>query len=254
VVEDHGAAVEDELVLTTDEVDVGEHGRRVGCPRRQHPPALAEDAGPVRRAVQHDDQLRPAGAETGHRPRRAPGVLTDDDADPDAVHKVEVVVRRRRGTRAKPALLVEHAVVGQQLLVPDAVHLAARADGGGVVEVAVIVDIANDGGAAVGLLGDRLHGAQIAFDERRVHEQVLGRVSRECELGEHGEISPRAFRVGQGGEHLGDVAVEIAHHHVELAQGYAQAAHMMSVPAEQRRPGPRILLTCSARRSDDTAR
>jgi len=69
VVEDHGGAVEDKLVLASNEVDIGERAGCVRSARGEHPLPLGEDAGAVRRRVQRHDKLcapapsRPTGPE-----------------------------------------------------------------------------------------------------------------------------------------------------------------------------------------------
>ena len=81
LVEHQRRAVEDELVLTADEVHVHDRHRCVGGARREHRLALAHPTGVVRRRVDVHDELRTAGGLGEDRPGRAPRVLADRDRD-----------------------------------------------------------------------------------------------------------------------------------------------------------------------------
>ena len=227
------AAVEHELVLPADEVDVSEHGRGVGRPRGEHPLALGEHARPVGRAVEHDDQLGPTGAEAGYGTGRAPGVLADDDAHANAVHDREEpgrgdrpggtsAARRRRRSWAGAPCARRRAPCRRRRRRRRCTDRRRRRRSRQLQRT-----------EPVSRRSSRAR-FEVALDERRVHEQILGRVARDDELREHGEIGPCTFGLGEGSEHFGDVAVEVAYHCVELAQGHTQAAHDTSVP---HRPG-----------------
>ena len=171
VVEDHGGAVEDELVLAADEVDVREGARCVGGTRGEHALALGEDAGPVRRRVDRHDELGAPVPQTTDRPERAPCVLTDRDADADAPDREETVAVAP-GNEVAP--LVEDAVVRKQLLADDGAHFPACAHGGGVVEIAVLFHEADDGRAMARRRRDLLEGEEVALDKTRLEQEVFG--------------------------------------------------------------------------------
>ena len=117
VVEDHGGAVEDQLVLSADKVDVSERARCIGGPCSEHAFPLGEDAGTVRGRVDRYDELGAPLAKAAHRPHGAPCVLADSHTYADAAdHKERVPA----GPRNEVALLVEDAVVGEQLFAHDA--------------------------------------------------------------------------------------------------------------------------------------
>ena len=102
----------------------------------------------------------------------------------------------------------------------------AGADGGGVVEVAVLLDEADDGGTALRRRRDLLEGEEVARDEARLEQEVLRRIAREDELGEHRQVRARRLGLGQLSDDLLGIALEVADGDVQLAQGDAQAAHV----------------------------
>ena len=163
-VERQRAAVEDQLVLAADLVHVHERRVGVGGARRQHLLAVRGLAAVVRRAVDVDGQLGAAVGLHGERAVGAPDVLADADADLDAADR-----RRARGVglvaRREVAGLVEDGVVGQQPLAVRAEDLAAGAHGGGVEQVAVLVDEADDRRAAPRAGGQLAEGGLVVGDE-----------------------------------------------------------------------------------------
>ncbi len=113
-VEDHGGAVEDELVLAADEVDIAQRRGGVRRPRGEHALALGQDAGAIRGRVQGHDELRAPFPEPADGPRRAPGVLAYGHSDAHTGDQEELV-RALAGSEVAP--LVEDSVVGEELLV-----------------------------------------------------------------------------------------------------------------------------------------
>ena len=106
------SAVEDQLVLAADLVDVDDRAAGVGGPgRRASARARRDLAGVVRRGVDVDDQLGARRRPARRSGRRAPGVLADADADPHAADHEQL---ERLGPGREVALLVEHRVVGQR--------------------------------------------------------------------------------------------------------------------------------------------
>ena len=196
----------------------------VGGTRRQHLLAVRGLAAVVRRAVDVDGQL---GAAVGlHRERTvgAPDVLADRDADLDAADDVQL---ERVGlvARREVAGLVEHRVVRQQPLAVRAEHLAPGAHGGGVEQVAVLVDEADDGRAVAGAGGELAEGGLVVGDEPGLHHEVLGRVAGDRQLGEGDDVAPGRVGPVVGVEQLGQVAVDVADGRVELGQRDPQHGH-----------------------------
>ena len=74
-------------------------------------------------------------------------------------------------------------------------------------------------------------GAWIAYvnavggQERRLEDQVLGRVPGQGELGEHHQVGAETGRLGVGGQHALEVTVQVADDRVDLGAGQAQALH-----------------------------
>ena len=133
------------------------------------------------------------------------------------------------GAGGEVALLVEHRVVGQEPLAVDADHPAVGAHRGRVVEVVAGVGEPDDGDArprAGGHLVDRFAAGP---HERRLQQQVLGRVPADGELGEHGEVGTGPFGAVEGVENPERVAVEVAHDRADLAQRDAEPMHRLSL-------------------------
>ena len=86
------------------------------------------------------------------------------------------------------AVLVEHAVVREEALAVDGLHLAAGEHEAGVVEVAVEVRTADEHRRPAGFACDRLHRAFGGADEARSQQQVLRRIAGDGELGEEDEV------------------------------------------------------------------
>ena len=145
-VERQRAAVEHQLVLAADLVDVDERRVAVGGAGGEHPLAVGGLAAVVRRGVDVDGELGAAVGLHGERAVGTPDVLADADADVDATDDVQL---ERIGLVAgrEVAGLVEHRVVGQQPLAVGAEHPAVGTHGGGVEQVEVLVDVAEHGDA-----------------------------------------------------------------------------------------------------------
>ena len=79
--DDHGVAVEDELVLTADLVDVGDGGAGLGGPVADDGEAGLGLAHVVRRGVEVHDETGAAAPQLGDRAVGGPGVLADRHAD-----------------------------------------------------------------------------------------------------------------------------------------------------------------------------
>ena len=117
------------------------------------------------------------------------------------------------------------------MVAPD--HLALRTQGGGVEQPArrVTVDVADDGRAAPGGCGHPGEDGLVVGHEGRPPEQVLGWVAGDGQLREHGQVGPALFGGVQRRRDPLRVAVEVAHHGVDLARGHAHSGHALSLPA-----------------------
>ena len=94
------------------------------------------------------------------------------------IRRLAVLEQEEVAARGEVAVLVEDAVVRKEALAVERLHLAGRAHGAGVVEVAVEVRDADEGDDAARLLRDLRERALRGADEARAQEQVFGRVRR----------------------------------------------------------------------------
>ena len=129
-------AVEHQLVLPADLVDVDQRQAALGDARDRDVEPHVVLVAPVGRAVRHDQDL---GAGLGQAldhvlGRPTPDVLADRDADPHAAE----IDRAGHRPRREHALLVEHAVVRQIDLEAHGRDRAAVEQAIGVVELAVL--------------------------------------------------------------------------------------------------------------------
>src|SRR5690606_24246134 len=106
--DDDGVAVEDELVLAADAVDVGEGAAGLAGAAGAQLQADVVLVAPVRGGVEGEQQPGPGGADDADGPAVLPEVLADDGGDVDAVHADD----GQPVAAHEDAVLVEHAVVG----------------------------------------------------------------------------------------------------------------------------------------------
>ena len=207
-----------------DLVDVDERAGCVGGAGRQHVLTGRQPAGEVRRGVDVHDEL--GAAEALHRDRAvgAPGVLADAHPDADAADDVQVGAL---GAGREVALLVEHGVVRQEALAVHTGDLPADADGGGVVQVPAGIDEADDGGAAPGASGDLGQRSPVVGHEPWLQDQVLGRVARDGQLREGGQVGAGGVGGVECLHDAGGVAVQVTDRGVHLAEGDADPAHQL---------------------------
>ena len=116
--------------------------------------------------------------------------------------------------RLEVAVLVEDAVVGQELLAVHRLHLAVDADGAGVEEIPVEVGGADERRQPLGLVSDLVERPGCGPHE----EEVLGRVARRRELGEEHELGARGARLLEAGDDPVAIPVQIADHRVHLRE------------------------------------
>jgi len=212
---DEAVAVEDELVLPAAGVDPCHERPGIHRAGPDHRLARLPLACVVGRAVDVHEQLRAVQRLDRERPARIPGVLADADPDPHALVDEDRAAR----AAAEVALLVEDPVVGQVVLVVDALDLAVGSEGGGVVDVVLHVDEADDQGDPLRGRGDLLQLAEVVADEARLEEQVLGRVAGQEQLREGDQVG--AGFTGTLGplDDLATVSFEVANGRVELGEG-----------------------------------
>jgi hypothetical protein len=94
--------------------------------------------------------------------------------------------------------------------VVDARDAPVGNDGGGVVNVGVGIDEANDGGDALQGVGDVLQGSKVVGDEAAAQQQVLGRVARKGQLRERNDVGAEVAGTVSVIDDLAGVALEVA--------------------------------------------
>ena len=215
------------LVLATDQMGV--HQRQAAG---QHPLAhalftLVTLADMKRRCVDHRQQL---GTGLCRQSRRCfkPGVLTDQQADPDPVARFTSLKYAHLAAWREIASLVKHLVIGQLALGVGGQHLPFAQHAGGI-EALLHRDRAGAQITAGGVAdyhtkvfqirqrsSQRLHGLVARGDKRRPQKQVFGGVPANRQL--RRQYQTRAVLVGaacRSGDFL-HVAREVTDHQVEL--------------------------------------
>ena len=191
-IEHEGAAVEHQLVLPADLVDIDERQSRLDHAGNGKLHALVVLVPFEGRAVDHDQQL-------GGRLLKALGNVLDPHvfADHDTEAHALEVDRARQRPRLEDADFIENAVVGQLVLAAHRRHLAVRQKEGGVEHVTaqgllpapVLAPGRPDqkGRTAVGRFqGQGVERRLDLFEKMRFQHQVLGRIATEHELaGDH---------------------------------------------------------------------
>ena len=133
--EDEARAVEGEFVLPADAVEEGERqaGFDDAADRRAEPPVVLADL--IGRAVRDDKNF---GAGLGE----AFGDVGEPDVFADRYAETNIAKRQRAGQRARveDALLVEGAVVGQQMLARDRRDASAVEQRGDIEQLAVLCE------------------------------------------------------------------------------------------------------------------
>ncbi len=218
IVEHHRVTVEDELVLAADEVAEREVGARVPGARDEHLLPLLRLAHVERRGREIDDELRAGESEIGCRRPRLPEVLADGGRNVDLAQADEQEI----ASLGEVAVLVEDAVVREEVLAVDRLHAPVRAYRARVGQIAVEprrADECDDAGRRARDLRQRLVGGA---DEAWTEEEILRGVARDGELGIDDEISACVVRVCEPAEDLLPISGQIADDRVDLRQRKSQ--------------------------------
>ena len=216
VVEDHAHAVKDQLILPADQVVVAEGDAVVAGPRGQHLGPFAPLAGVVGGAVDVDDHERPRGRFGLAGASGGPDILANGHADRDAFND------EYGGAAAgmEVALLVEHAVVRQALLMVDADPLAIDAHRRRIVEVGALVHESHHHGDARGAAGDLFQRGQIATHEVGFEQQIFGGISGNREFGEADEVRAQIARAVNGLADTAGIALQVPHRRIDLGHAH----------------------------------
>ena len=232
-VDHEAAAVEDEVVLTADLIQVDDRGVNLGGTTLGELETGVGLAFLIRRAVDGEQQVDVLGGQVGHRAAVLPDVLADGHANGGAVH----VEGHGAVAGGEDAEFVEHAVVGQEVLVvasPDHAlvqdHQSVARLGGLAVGAhgadhheqiaeAVVVEL---GGEFVGLV-------PCGLAEGAAQGQILDGVSGEGHFRENNHLGVSCGGFTGVVEHRGGVGVKRADAGVDLGECEAKLCHRFLV-------------------------
>ncbi len=125
-------------------------------------------------------------------------------------------------TLGEVPVLVEDAVVREEVLPVDGLDAAVRADRARVREVAVEPRRPDERDDALARPRDLLDRVVRRADESGTEQEVFGRVAGDGELREDDEIGAGSLGFGQPVENYGAVAVEVADYCVQLRERESQ--------------------------------
>ena len=219
-------AVEDELVLAADLVDIDDRQVAFGHARdRDVEPDIVLVA-PIGRAVGHHQKLR-----AGLRQRLddilvvapvGPDVFADRNPEAHAA-KVD---RAGRRPRSKHATLVEHAIVRQVDFQAHGGNRAAVEQAAAVVELAVLEPGRADEHRRAGIGGfarKLLDLGPAGRLEGRLEHEVFGRIAGDEQLRERHDVGAVAGGLGARAAHLVGIAGDVAHRRIGLGDRDRQA-------------------------------
>ena len=214
-------AVEHELVLAADLIDVDDRQVAFGDARHRDVEAHLVLVALIGRAVRHDQQLGAGLGQALHH-LGAPDVLADrqPEAHTAKAHRAGI------GPGNEHALLVEHPVVGQIDLETHGRDGAAIEHAIGVVELAVLHPRRPDQhrGTAVGGLARKLFDLGPAGGlQGGLEDQILGRIAAHEQLGKGHQIGAVASRLGTRLARLLGVAGDVADGGIDLGDRDRQA-------------------------------
>ena len=215
VVDHAGVPVEDELVLGADRIAERDEAGVVSRAGDEHLLALSFLSDVVRRSGDVRDELGACERQVRRRRARLPHVLADGRSDQRLPHLEQDQV----ASRGEIAVLVEDAVVREEPLADDRLHLAAGADCAGVVEVAVEVRRADERRDSAARAGDLLERALGGADEARAEEEVLGGIAGDDQLGEEDDVHALLLRLVEALQDPSGVPLQVADDGVHLGEG-----------------------------------
>jgi len=168
----------------------------------------------IRRPVGNDDELR-ARVTRCCRGASTPDVLTNDDADPNAVD----VDDARIAARVEVALLVENGVIRKATLTIERRYLAVAQHRDRVVASSVRRELgkADQNGDSFDAWGEARQFVGARGKKRRTQQQILGWIATKGEFRSDQQLRSAAPTFGYGFEDTRGIAGKIADHLVELS-------------------------------------
>ncbi len=207
-------SVEDELVLTPHEVAEGEVRARVAGSCDEHLLALLGLADVERRCREVHDQLRPGEREIRLGWPGLPDVLADRDAD----GRLPELQDDQVASFGEVAVLVEDAVVREEVLAIHGLNAPVGAHGAGVHKVAVEPGCPHECDETFRRRRDLLERLARGADETGPEKEILGWIAARRELGEDDEIGSGWPSLVQRREDPRAIAVEVADDGIQLCK------------------------------------
>ena len=211
-------AVEHQLVLSADSVEIGDEQPVIRGTGSDHPPAGLALPGVEGRRVDVHDQLRAVLPLDRRGPRIVPDVLAHVHADSRAVE----LINRADGPRCKVAFLVENTIVGQIDFVVGVHPHAVTGNGGGVGGPLSLVHVTHHYGGPVGALRQPAGGRHVLFHEGFLQKKVLRRVAGDRHLRKGHQVGSQPAGLVQVLLNFLAVAPNVPHRGVNLGQGEAE--------------------------------
>ena len=216
LIQDHRAAVEDQFILSSHQVDIGHEGRIVPSPRRKHP--LAKIPLPrMKRGRRDIHDERGASLETlgSSRIPRVPDIFTDVHPD----HRPLRFENHKLLPPLEIPILIKDPVVGEVNFVIDSGQFAILENGGGIVDIVLHIGKPDDGGDIPGGLGHLLQSLQVILDKGAIQQEVFGRITRQGQLREGHQIGPPFPGLFDSLDDFPGIPPQISHGDVHLGEG-----------------------------------
>ncbi len=217
-VEDNRVAVEHELILPADHVAERKIRARVARPGDQHLLALLGFSDVERRGREVHDELSSGESEIGRRRARLPEVLADRRSDVRVAEPEQHEIASLR----EVAVLVEHAVVREELLAVDSAYAPVGADGARVGQVSVEPRRADECHESGRGRSDLVEGLAGGTHEAGSKKEILRWIAGRGELWKHDDVCSGLPGLREGVEDLRAIPVEITDHCVQLAESDSQ--------------------------------
>ena len=202
-------SVEDQLVLTSHQVGIGDGAPRLRDPLAEDAQALVQLAHVIGRGVQVENDLGTGCGHLAHRTPRHPRVLADRHADGDAGHVVQHGIA---SAGVEVAALIEHPVVGQLPLVVDALKSAIGCDAGCVLAPIGTIHKSHHRGTRFRLGRNVLHRIAAVLHKSPLEHQVFRGITGYRQLWEDRRMAPGLLGGSQRRENPLGVGVDIANH------------------------------------------
>src|SRR5712691_6563438 len=154
----------------------------------------------------------------GHWACWVPAVFTDRDADPDSAD----LENRAAVAWCEVALLVEHAVVGQEDLVVHGLQLSVVDEGRSVEDVAVLVDEADHCRDSLGGADDKVEVLEVVADESGLQDEVFGRIAGDGQLRKANDVDALVAGASDPVDDQACIAAEVPDGGVDLSQPDSQ--------------------------------